>query len=116
MKQTIGIGNFLDSFATSSYKDNFSYNGLNTLFEYLEELEDSNGEEMEFDMIALCCDFSEDTLEYFIEYHKLDIDASDFDEEGYKDEAIELLEGETTVLIVEDGDSVTDTRIIIQSY
>jgi hypothetical protein len=39
--------------------DNFSRNGLQCLYDYLIELEDDIGEEIEFDVIALCCDFSE---------------------------------------------------------
>lgn len=39
--------------------DNFSYGGLKALFEYFEEYEDSLGEEIELDVIAICCDFSE---------------------------------------------------------
>lgn len=42
--------------------NNFSYEGLAVLFEYLEEFEDSSGEELEFDVIGLCCDFAEDTV------------------------------------------------------
>jgi len=34
-------------------KTNFSYEGLEILFEYLEELEESTGEEIELDVIAL---------------------------------------------------------------
>ena len=51
---------FIDTFKQShSYKTNFSYDGLVALFEYLEELEDSTGENIEFDYIAICCDYSE---------------------------------------------------------
>ena len=37
----------------------WSWNGAFALAEYLEELEDSTGEEMEFDSAAIRCDFSE---------------------------------------------------------
>ena len=44
--------------------DNFSYQGLQALYEYMTELEDDMGEEFELDVIALCCDYSEfDSLE-----------------------------------------------------
>lgn len=49
---------FVDAFQ-SIRPDNFSYNGLKALFEYMEELEESTGEKMEFDVIAICCEYSE---------------------------------------------------------
>lgn len=41
--------------------NSFSYEGLGLLFEYFEELEESIGEEIEFDVIAICCDWAEST-------------------------------------------------------
>ena len=57
MKQTINFSQFVDGFQCR--KENFSYAGLKALFEHLEEYEDSTAEELEFDPIGLCCDFSE---------------------------------------------------------
>ena len=42
----------------SQYKDNFSYEGKKALFKYLEELEEEDFQ-IEFDYIALCCEYSE---------------------------------------------------------
>ena len=39
--------------------DNFSYEGLHALFDYLEELSYDIGEPIEFDPISICCDFRE---------------------------------------------------------
>lgn len=39
--------------------DNFSYDGLKVLFEYLEEYEMDTGDELELDVIGICCDFAE---------------------------------------------------------
>jgi hypothetical protein len=39
--------------------DNFSYEGKKALFEYIEEIEDSTGEQIEFDCIAICCEYTE---------------------------------------------------------
>ena len=44
---------------SSERKDTFSYAGLEALFEYLEQLEEDTGEEMEFDMVGICCDYTE---------------------------------------------------------
>ena len=48
----------------SQHKDNFSYEGKKALFQYLEEYEEDTSDTIEFDFIALCCDYSEyDNLE-----------------------------------------------------
>ena len=47
---------FIDTFMKIR-PDNFSRSGLNALFDYIEELEEGMGEQIEFDVIALCCDF-----------------------------------------------------------
>ena len=39
--------------------NNFSREGLQCLFDFLEEFEEGTGEEIEFDPIALCCEYTE---------------------------------------------------------
>ena len=58
MKQSINFYAFRDAFQAMR-PDTFSYEGLRALFEYLEALEDDTGEEIELDVIAICCDFTE---------------------------------------------------------
>lgn len=58
MKKTLGFCDFCD-FWPESRKDQFSYYGKEALFGYLEEYEEDTGEEIEFDPIALCCEYSE---------------------------------------------------------
>ena len=49
--------------------DNFSYEGLELLFEYLDNLSNETGIDIELDVIAICCDFAEYNLsDWFIEY------------------------------------------------
>lgn len=51
---------FIDAFrGSNTYKDNFTYAGLNALFDMLEGYEESTGEEIELDIVALCCEYSE---------------------------------------------------------
>lgn len=40
-------------------RDNFSYEGAVALMEYLDELSNELGENIEYDPIAFCCDFAE---------------------------------------------------------
>ena len=44
----------------------FSYDGLNALYEYFEEYEDSTGEKIELDVMAICCEYTEyESIEEF---------------------------------------------------
>ena len=43
--------------------ENFTPAGIRVLFEYLEEISEGSGEDIKLDIIALCCDYSEDTFE-----------------------------------------------------
>lgn len=61
MKQTINLHQFREGFRLHE-RENFSYEGLEVLFDSLESLEQDTGVEHEFDVIALCCDFSELSL------------------------------------------------------
>ena len=58
MKQTINFYQFATQFQAIR-PNSFSREGLIALWEYSEQSEEDMGEEMEFDVIALCCDFIE---------------------------------------------------------
>lgn len=60
MKTTVTLWHFRQAFQELR-PHNFSYSGLRALFEHLDELEQDCGTEIELDVIALCCDFSEYT-------------------------------------------------------
>jgi hypothetical protein len=62
MIQTINFYDFQTAF-NQIRPNNFSYDGLKLLFNYLEEYEEDTGEQIELDVIALCCDFVESSLE-----------------------------------------------------
>ena len=59
---------FINAFKdeNSQYKDNFSIKGLKALFNYFEEYEEDTGEKIQFDKIAICCEYSE--IENLYEY------------------------------------------------
>lgn len=56
--QQVNFSQFCDSFS-DSYKNNFTYEGKKALFEYLEQLSEDMGEDIELDTIALCCEYNE---------------------------------------------------------
>ena len=98
MKQSINMYDFERAFKNFE-RDNFSYDGLKALFEYLEEYEDSTGEEVELDVIALCCEYAEyDSLS---EYN---------DDYGTKYSEIDAIQDDTTLI------KIDDNSFIIQQY
>jgi len=72
MRDTMTEFSFCDWFQKSAERKNqFSYEGLKALYEYLVNLEDDIGEEFEFDPIALCCEYTEyENLEDFRKQHE----------------------------------------------
>ena len=67
MKEYVNKYTFRNRFRSSdNYANQFSTKGLDALFEYIEQYEDDCGEEFEFDMVGICCDYSEyDDIEDF---------------------------------------------------
>ena len=53
---------------------NWSYEGATALVEWLEELEDSSGEPIEFDPVALRCEFSEYTATDLVEEYSMTLE------------------------------------------
>ena len=97
MKESVNFSRFCDAFQMR--KENFSYEGKQALFDYLEQLEEDTGEEIELDVISLCCEYTEyDCLEDFqTEY-------------GKEYENLEAIEEQTFVIRIADG------KFIIQCF
>ena len=88
MKQTINKSQFRDAFNGLVRGDQFSYEALGAIFDWIEEYEEGCGPdfEIELDPIAICCEWSE--YENLAEV-----------KENYDDiENLEDLHGHTTVL------------------
>lgn len=89
----------------------WSYEGAFAICEYLEQVEEDTGEAIEFDPVAIRCDFSEYKsireayAEYFEESDLLDPETGEFDD----DSALETLRYHTTVIEFEGG-------IIVQAF
>jgi len=99
MKQTVNFYDFERAFSCSQYKDNFTYDGLRALFSYLEQYEEDCREEIELDVCAICCDFTE--YENLVEFQ---------DNFSGRFDSIADIQDETTVIMV-DGDA-----FIIQNF
>ena len=59
MKTTVRLHDFVQAFQDAGRGDQFTLTGLIDLFQYLEEFEQDIGEELELDVIQLCCEFTE---------------------------------------------------------
>ena len=91
MKQSINEYQFRDAFHKMGRGEQFSYDGLTALYNYLEQYEDDIGEEIELDVIALCCEYAEyDSLEDF---------QADYSEDY---QTIGDIESDTTVIMIDD--------------
>ena len=111
MKQSVYFSDFADAFKDIR-PNNFSDEGLSILWDYLEQLEDDLSEELELDVIALCCDYSEES--YLDILSNLDIDEEDLeglDEDEVAEKVAEELSDRTTVL-----GTTSDNQIIFQVY
>jgi len=73
MIQTINVSDFRDAFRACGRQEQFSYEGLGALFDYLEEIDP----DFDLDVIALCCDYSEDTAEDIAKNYNIEVDSID---------------------------------------
>ncbi len=111
MKKNVCENIFIQEFEKYGRAEQFSRAGLRALFRHLEELGEATGEEIELDVIALCCEYTEyDTaVEAAEEQGWADYCGADEGEEGYATEeekeraAIEFLRGDTDVIEIDGG-------------
>ena len=59
MITTINENDFIQAFKTMGRDGQFSHEALQELFKYYEEYENSTGEKIELDVIAICCEWAE---------------------------------------------------------
>lgn len=79
--QTLNVYQFRDAFMQSSRKDQFSYEALTAIFEYLEEYSDSTGEPVELDIVGICCEWSEMTWQEVAQCYDVDLSQCTDDDE-----------------------------------
>ena len=72
IKEEVTLSYFMDRFNEVRPK-NFSYEGLEALYNYLEQLSEDIGEDIELDVIAICCEYAEyDSLEEVLKDYNLE--------------------------------------------
>ena len=94
MYQTINKSQFIDAFLHAGRKDQFTYEAKSALYDYLEVYDN----EIELDVIALCCEFTEyDSIEdYCKDYGILDVN-------GNVDAVYEYIQDRTQLIKLESG-------------
>lgn len=107
MKTTLHFQDFLKGFEELR-PENFSRSGLRALFNHLEEVEENTGEEIEFDVTALCGDYSEydSAMEAAEDFGWDPLEIDEFDRE---ERAKSWLQYKTTVIDVDGGGVIIQT-------
>jgi hypothetical protein len=109
MKQTINFSDFVDAFRAYDRYDQFGYQALMVIFEYLEEYEESTGEELELDVVAICCEYATDNWMDIAANYSIEIDENE-NEDEQKQQVIDYLNENTVVL------GETDCEIVYQIF
>lgn len=91
--QTIdNASQFRDEFYRCGRGNQFSYEALGLLFDYLNDC----GSDVELDVVGVCCEFSEDTPEAIADNYSIDTEG--LDEGEIKDAVLSYLEDNTSVV------------------
>jgi hypothetical protein len=103
MIQTINLYGFRDAFKRYGRGEQFSYEGLELIFDYIEEYEGSTGEQVELDPVGICCEWCEQSPEDIALAYNIEICVS---EENTLQNVLEYLHDETQVAGVTDAGNV----------
>jgi hypothetical protein len=109
MKQTIGLSQFTDAFMSIRPK-NFTYEGLEILFNGLEEFEEDTNEEIELDVISLCCDYCEMSINEIIEAYGYMMDEARLNDDDALSYVTDWLNNQTWLI----GQTDIDTYVFRQ--
>lgn len=88
MKTTVSIYDFRQAFHDAGRANQFTYDGLRVLYEWIEQLDEDTGSETELDVIALCCEFDESSPESIAADYGIDLSDIDLDDEEAVLEAV----------------------------
>ena len=112
--KTFDENDFINEFKAYNRMENFSYKGLRILFESLEQTANDCEMNIEMDVIALCCEYNEDDLQYIIDNY--DIDMTDCDSIEEKIETVEYYLQDNTFVCGQYEDDNCITHFIYQAF
>jgi hypothetical protein len=105
MKTTLSVYDFRDAFARAGRKEQFSYEALGLIYEWLED----SDPDYELDVIGLCCELSEDYCDDIAANYSIDISEC-IDEVTTVETVMNYLQDETTVI----GTTSAGTIVYVQ--
>jgi len=79
--QTVNLYHFREAFRLAGRKDQFSYKALEAIFDYMEERSEDTGEDVELDVISICCEWSEMTWQEIAQSYGIDLSQCTDDDE-----------------------------------
>ena len=80
--QTLSKRSFIDAFKSDQIRAHqFSYEALEAIYDYLDELSDSCGEPVEFDIVGICCEWAEMSWAEVVSAYDIDLSECSYDEE-----------------------------------
>ena len=88
---------FREAFRLAGRSDQFSYEGFEVLFDYLDNLSEDIGEPIELDVVALCCEYYESSIDELIEQYNIDVSDADGDEDEIEFIVKEYLQENTSL-------------------
>ena len=97
MYTTMTNSEFHQAFINMGRERNFSYAGRQMLGEYLVNLEEETGEQIELDVIALCCEYIESTWKEVVYNYPIDLSECKNNKERFKT-VLHYLEDNTIVI------------------
>lgn len=105
--QTVNVHTFRQAFIDMGRKENFTYAGLEALFEHLEEMSEGSGMNIELDVIGLCCEYNEMSWDEVSEEYGENMDG---DLDNDVDELLEILQDNTLVVYH------NDERVLFEAF
>lgn len=105
MIQTINLHDFRQAFHNMGRGEQFSYEALELIYDFFEE----NSPDSELDVIAICCEFEEMSIEQIIRSYSIDCDEVEDDE--IFSHVMDYLEEHTSVV-----GQIDECSIVFQSF
>jgi hypothetical protein len=102
MKTTLSVYDFRDAFIRAGRKDQFSYDALGLIYDYLEEIDS----DYDLDVIGLCCELSEESPEEIARNYAIDLE----DDGNELNNVLDYLHDHTTVI----GTTSAGTIVYVQ--
>lgn len=95
---------FLETFRSMGRQEQFSYDAMRALYAYLEDMSDDIGQDVELDVVALCCEYTQESFDDVADNYSIDTSYA-VDEDDRIELILQHLD-ENTSVIWHDGETV----------